>query len=223
MILFGLTGGLASGKSAVAARLRAHRLPVIDADALARDVVAPGSSGLAAIVRAFGPEVLTAEGALDRPKVAGIVFSDPEKRRVLNGIVHPRIGALTAERARALEEQGEPLACYEAALLVENGLADAFRPLVVVAATPSLQLARAVARDGESAEQVRLRLAAQMPLEAKVAVADFVIHNTGTLDELNGDTDRVFATICARAGIDGARYGISPNLANATPDPGRPS
>ena len=206
MILFGLTGGLASGKSAVAARLRARSLPVLDADELAREVVAPGSEGLRAVASAFGEGVLTLDGGLDRPKVAKLVFAEPDKRRILNGIVHPRIAALTSERARSLGERGEPLACYEAALLVENGLADAFRPLVVVAAAPALQLARAMARDGESEEQVKGRLAAQMPLDAKIAVADFVLHNTGTRELLERETDRVLARICERVGVDSARY-----------------
>lgn len=208
MILFGLTGGLASGKSAVAARFRARGLPVLDADQLARAVVAKGTEGLRAVVAAFGEDVLTPEGALNRPKMATLVFADADKRKLLNGIVHPRIGALTQERAHALAEQGKPLACYEAALLVENGLADAFRPLVVVAASPSLQLARAMARDGEKEEQVRGRLAAQMPLEAKVTVADFVIHNRGTLEELERETDRVLSSICARVGVDATPYGL---------------
>ncbi|WP_394839592.1 dephospho-CoA kinase [Pendulispora rubella] len=207
MILFGLTGGLASGKSAVAARLRSSGLPVLDADQLARDVVAKGTEGLSAVVAAFGEDVLTPDGVLDRPKMAKLVFADADKRRLLNGIVHPRIGALTQERARVLAEQGEPLACYEAALLVENGLADAFRPLVVVAASPSVQLARAMARDGEAEEQVKGRLAAQMPLEAKVAVADYVIQNDGPLEDLERETDRVLSSICARVGVDAARYG----------------
>ncbi|HWL89531.1 MAG TPA: dephospho-CoA kinase [Polyangiaceae bacterium] len=213
VILFGLTGGLASGKSAVAARLRARGLPVIDADELAREVVARDTEGLHAIVEAFGPEVLTPEGSLDRPKVAKMVFADRAKRATLNGIVHPRIGALTAQRARALGERGEPLAAYEAALLVENGLADAFRPLVVVAASPALQRARAMSRDGESEEQVRLRLEAQMPLEAKIAVADFVLHNTGTLEALQRDTDQVLAAVCARADVDGRRYAVASGAA----------
>src|SRR5262245_48064628 len=102
ILLFGLTGGLASGKSAIAARWRAQGLPVLDADAMAREVVAKGTEGLAEVVRAFGPEVLLEEGSLDRARVAGIVFADPEKRRRLNAIVHPRIGALTSQRVEEL-------------------------------------------------------------------------------------------------------------------------
>lgn len=208
MIFFGLTGGLASGKSRVAARFRGRGLPVVDADALAREVVAKGTPGLEAIVDAFGGDVLLADGALDRKKMASLVFADDAKRRELNAIVHPRIGALTAERAAELTAEGHPLACYEAALLVENGLADVFRPLVVVAAPVQVQIARAMARDGESEAEVKRRILAQTPLETKVAVADWVIRNTGTLDELDTKADDALRAICARAGVPPARYGL---------------
>jgi dephospho-CoA kinase len=193
--LFGLTGGLASGKSAVAALLRARGLPVIDADQLAREVVAPGSEGLEAVVAAFGRGILCADGSLDRAALAEIVFGDAAKRRTLNGILHPRIGALTAERAAELEARGEPLACYEAALLVENGLADAFRPLVVVAVPEEIQIARAMARDGAAEEHVRARLRAQMPLSAKIAAADHVIDNAGSLEQTERQVDEVLRAI----------------------------
>jgi dephospho-CoA kinase len=198
--LFGLTGGLASGKSTVAARFRAQGLPVIDADLLAREVVAPGSEGLAAVVKAFGDEVLLPDGSLDRPKVADLVFNAPDKRRLLNSIVHPRIGALTAARVAALAAAGETLACYEAALLVENGVVEAFRPLVVVAVPEDVQLARAMVRDGATEEQVKARLAAQLPLSAKVAAADFVIDNGGPRAETERRADEVLAAIRARHG-----------------------
>jgi dephospho-CoA kinase len=197
--LFGLTGGLASGKSTVAARFRHHGVPVIDADQLAREVVAPGSDGLASVVAAFGDEVLAADGTLDRARMAALVFVDPARRATLNGILHPRIGALTAERAVALAAAGEPLACYEAALLVENGLADAFRPLVVVSLPESVQVLRAVSRDGGSEEQARARIAAQLPLAKKVALADFVIDSSGNREATEAQADDVLAAI--RAGV----------------------
>jgi dephospho-CoA kinase len=206
MHLFGLTGGIASGKSAVAARLRARLLPVIDADELAREAVARGSEGLAALVAAFGSEVLTAEGDLDRKRVASIVFGDAGARARLNAIVHPRIGALTAARSAELAERGEPLVCYEAALIVENGLADMFRPLVVVSAPEALQIARTIARDGATESEARARVSAQMPLASKAAVADIVIDNTGTLAELVTRTDAMLDQVCALQKIDPARY-----------------
>ncbi|WP_437311523.1 dephospho-CoA kinase [Sorangium sp. So ce388] len=204
LVLFGLTGGLGSGKSTVAARFRAQGLPVIDADALAREVVAKGTEGLDEVVRAFGPEVLLPDGSLDRARVAAVVFADPGKRRQLNAIVHPRITAITLERAAALEAQGEPLACYEAALLVENRVVDAFRPLVVVAVPEAVQIARAMARDGATEDEVRARLAAQLPLSSKVAVADYVIENSGDRAATERQADGVLASIRARFAPSGA-------------------
>lgn len=204
--VFGLTGGIASGKSAVAARLRSRGVPVIDADVLAREVVLPGTDGLAAVVSAFGAGVLAEDGGLDRKKLAAMVFGDEEARRRLNAILHPRIQAASLAQASALAALGEPLACYEAALLVEGGLADAFRPLVVVAAPEHLQLARAAARDGATDAEVRARVAAQMPLASKVAVADIVIHNDATLDALHAQTDLALEAVCRATSVDPARY-----------------
>lgn len=195
MVLFGLTGGIASGKSAVAARLREVGVPVIDADQLSREAVERGSDGLAAVVAAFGDDVLAPDGSLDRKALAARVFVDDTKRKTLNGIVHPIVGRLTMERADALRAKGEALACYEAALIVENGMADAFRPLVVVAASEDVQVARAQARDAASADEVRVRVRAQLPLEQKRAVADYVIENDGSLDDLRKKTDAVLAQI----------------------------
>jgi len=204
--LFGLTGGIASGKSVVAARFRARGLPVIDADVVARDAVAPGSEGLAAIARAFGAEVITPSGELDRKKMAAIVFADDAKRRQLNAIVHPEISRLSIVRAQELGARGEPLACYEAALIVENRMADAFRPLVVVSAPEELQVARAITRDGATADEVKARMASQTPLAAKVAVADIVLENTGTLAELHAKADAALDAICAKLGVPASRY-----------------
>ncbi len=204
--LFGLTGGIASGKSAVGARFRERGLPVIDADTLARDVVAAGTPGLAEVVQAFGDGVLLPDGGLDRKAVAAIVFGDDTKRKQLNAILHPRITALTLVRAEELRQKGEPLACYEAALLVENGVADAFRPLVVVSAPEEVQVARAAARDHATPDEARARIRAQMPLEQKVKLADLVIENTGTLDELRAAADRALDAVCARVGVAPSLY-----------------
>ena len=197
-LLFGLTGGLASGKSTVAARFRAKGLPVIDADAVAREVVEPGSEGLSAVVAAFGESVLDASGALDRKRLAARVFADGAERRRLDGILHPRIGARTAELAARLAAEGHALACYEAALLVENGLADAFRPLVVVAVPEDVQVARAMARDGATEDEARARIRSQMPLAQKLAAADHVIENTGTAADLEARADEVLEAIRAK-------------------------
>jgi dephospho-CoA kinase len=197
--VFGLTGGLASGKSTVAARFRARGVPVIDADQIAREVVEPGSEGLARVVEAFGEGVLLPDGSLDRPKLGDVVFAAPEKRRALNAILHPRIGARSAQRIAELEARGEKLACYEAPLLVENGLGDAFRPLVVVAVPLDVQLARATARDGSTEEQARARVAAQLPLATKIAAADYVIDNAGDPATTSRRADEVLDAI--RAGL----------------------
>jgi dephospho-CoA kinase len=204
--LFGLTGGIASGKSAVAAHLRERGVPVIDADQLAREAVAPGTEGLRAIVEVFGEDVLLKDGTLDRKKVAAAVFNDDEKRRALNAIVHPEVTRLTFKAASALRDEGEALACYEAALIIENGVADAFRPLIVVSAPEDVQVARATQRDGSTPDEARARIRAQMPLAEKVAVADYVIENTGSLDDLERRTNEVLADLCKRLDVDPDRY-----------------
>ncbi len=204
--LFGLTGGIGSGKSTVAARFRARGLPVIDADEMARAVVAPGTPGLHAIVEQFGPEVLDAAGGLDRKRVAALVFSDTDARRRLNAITHPAVAALAAERTQELDARGEPLACYEVPLLVESGLADVLRPLVVVSVDSATQLARAMARDAATEAEISARIAAQLPLAEKARRADFVIDNSGPLAETLAQADSVLDAICRQRGIDPSRY-----------------
>lgn len=193
--MFGLTGGVASGKSTVAAQFRRRGVPVIDADAVARDVVELGSDGLAAVIAAFGEAVVLDDGSLDRAALGAIVFADADKRALLNGIVHPRIGADTQARIAALEEEGVALACYDAPLLVENGLADAFRPLVVVALDEARQIERMCARDGVEVDVARKRIAAQAPLADKVKLADHVIDNSGSLADLHARADEVLDAV----------------------------
>lgn len=197
MILFGLTGGIASGKSTVAARFRERGIPVIDADQVARDVVAPGSEGLAAVTEAFGTGVLDAQGALDRKKLAAIAFADGSSRKRLNGIFHPRIGMRTMELSAALAAQGHAVACYEAALLVENGVADSFRPLVVVGAPEAVQIVRAIERDGMTQAEAQARVQAQLPLAEKRKVADHIIENDGDVAALLKRSDSVLDSILA--------------------------
>ncbi len=192
MHVFGLTGGIASGKSAVCAVFREEGVAVIDADAMAREVVARGTEGLAAIVAAFGAEVLLPDGGLDRKKLAAIVFDDANRRRTLNGIVHPRVALASQARFAEHASQGVTLGCYDAALLVESGAGAMFRPLVVVAASPELQKTRLMHRDGLTEAEADARLAAQAPLEAKLAAADLVIWNDADLATLS---DRARATL----------------------------
>lgn len=206
--LFGLTGGIGSGKSTVAAAFRDRGLPVIDADQLAREVVEPGSEGLAAIQEAFGADVLDGSGALDRKKMAAVVFGDAEARRTLNSITHPRVAALAQSRAQQLDGQGEPLACYEVPLLVEGRLTEMLRPVVVVSVPPEVQVERTVARDGCTEDEARARIAAQMPLSEKVEVADFVIDNTGSVEATRERSAEVLAAVCERVGVSPDRYGL---------------
>jgi len=176
----GLTGGIASGKSTVTRLLRERGVVVLDADAIAREVVEPGSEGLAEVVAAFGPEVLTASGELDRAAMGRRVFADGAALARLNGILHPRIAMETARKVEAARAGGEVLVVYDAPLLVENKLHLGMQLLIVVAVDPATQRARLMARDGLTAEEAEARLASQLPLEAKVALADVVIDNNGS-------------------------------------------
>lgn len=196
--VIGLTGGIASGKSTVAQILRAQGVAVIDADALAREVVARGSAGLNEIVAAFGTGVLDSDGALDRPKLAAIVFADAQARSRLNAILHPRIGQLSAERITAARLTDTPYVVYEAPLLVETGAHRGLAALIVVATAESNQLARAIARDDIDEQAARERLAAQLPLSAKVKEADYVIANDSDIEALRASTLRTHDAILQR-------------------------
>lgn len=209
--VFGLTGGIGSGKSSVARHFRARGLPVVDADALAREVVQPGSAGLAEIVAAFGPEILGAEGELDRAALARRVFADPSERAALERITHPRVRALARTRFAELEARGEPLACYEVPLLFEVGLGATYRPVVVVNSGASQQLERAMRRDAQPRAAIEARIAAQMPLSEKAGRADYVVDNSGSPEATQVDADRVLAAICAEVGVDPARYFSAPS------------
>lgn len=198
MHVFGLTGGIASGKSTVLSVFRVEGVACVDADEVARSVVRPKTPGLDAIVAAFGRDVLLPDGTLDRKSLAAIVFDDETKRRTLNAIVHPRVAAESLTRFAELTAAGHVLGCYDAALLVENGLADAFRPLVVVAAAPALQRARLIARDGLTEGEADARLAAQAPVETKLAAADVVIWNDADLQTLEARARSALAQVRAR-------------------------
>ena len=201
MVVIGLTGGIACGKSAVAALLAERGVAVVDADHGAREVVAPGSAGLAAVVEAFGEGVLSPDGTLDRKRVGERVFGDEAARRRLNGILHPRIAQWSAERFMELAAQGAALVIYEAALLVENGAHEALGGLVVVTARPEVQRARLMARDGIDAAAAQARIDAQWPLEKKVAVATEVIDNSGDREALRAQVEALAARLCSRAGV----------------------
>ncbi len=181
--IIGLTGGIASGKSTVARMLEELGACIVDADAIAREIVAPGTPAIAEIVARFGSAVLGPDGRLDRKALGAIVFGDEDARADLNAITHPRIAAASRERIDAHARDGAEIVFYEAALLVENRAHEWLDALVVVSLPKTLQLSRLMERDQIGQEEARERLAAQLPLEAKVAVADYVIENSGTLEE----------------------------------------
>jgi dephospho-CoA kinase len=208
MHVFGLTGGIGSGKSSVAALWRRRGLPVLDADELARAVVAPGSDALAELARELGADLLR-NGQLDRKELARRVFGQPERLRRLEAITHPRIMALRAERLAQLAAAGEPLVCSEIPLLFEKGLEAELRPVVVVSAPPSVQLQRALLRDGATAAELEARIAAQLPLADKVARADYVIDNQGSIDALAAAADRTLTQVCLGLGVALERYGLA--------------
>lgn len=200
MLLVGLTGGIGSGKSEVTRRFAARGAVVVDADVIAREVVEPGTPGLAQVVDAFGPQVLAADGSLDRDAVAARVFGDDEARKRLNAIVHPLVGARTLELiAAAGEADPKAIVVNDVPLLVEAGLAERYDVVVVVAAQPQTQLRRLVEQRGMAAADAQARIAAQAPLSAKVAIADYVIDNDGDLDALESEVGRVWDALTARA------------------------
>jgi len=187
----GLTGGIACGKTTVAKMFGDLGIPVVDADELAREVVEPGTPGLQQIVDELGRDVLDDTGRLDRKKVGDVVFGDEEAREKLNAIMHPLIGAAGAKRIMALKDSPAPYMMYEAALLVETNSYKAFSALIVVSAEESLQRLRLIARDGFTVTDANARIASQLPLARKIAVADYVVTNNGDL----GATRRQVAAI----------------------------
>ena len=198
--VFGLTGGIGSGKSTAAALFRERGVPIVDADELAREAVAPGSAGLAEVQAAFGPQILAADGSLDRKQLGTLVFADSQARSRLNAITHPIVRRLSQERFRALDAQGVTLAGYDVPLLFEVGLDAVLRPIVVVTAREATQLERILARDGISEQAARERIAAQLPLADKQKRADHVLYNNGGLDALAAQVDALLEKLRAAAG-----------------------
>ena len=195
LIVVGLTGGIASGKSTVAAFLRKAGMPVIDADQLARMVLEPDTDTYRRVVALFGDDILDEDGAVDRQALGGKVFDNPEARAALESITHPAI-AETARQAFALvEARGEPMAFYEAALLVETDIYKGLAALTVVSCSLKTQLERLRARDGLSNAAAAARIAAQYPLEEKLKVADHVIDTEGTETEVEQRTLQVLSEL----------------------------
>jgi dephospho-CoA kinase len=197
----GLTGGIGSGKSEVSRRLAARGAVIIDADVAARQVVAPGTPGLAQIAEAFGPGVLRPDGALDRERLGAIVFGDPAQLAKLNAITHPLIveWMRAAERAAAERADGDLIVVYDVALIAESGRWADYDLVVVVDVPPEVQVDRLVSQRGMAPDQARARLAAQASREQRLALADLVIDNSGSLEDLDRRVAEVWADLNRRA------------------------
>ncbi|NUR84269.1 MAG: dephospho-CoA kinase [Nonomuraea sp.] len=197
MLKIGLTGGIGSGKSEVSRRLAARGAVVIDADRIAREVVEPGTPGLARVVAAFGEDVLHPDGTLNREKLGAIVFADSERLAALNAIVHPLVGERVAELQRAAP--ADSILVYDVPLLAENKLAPMYDVVVVVDASDEVRIARLTGVRGMSEEDARARIAAQATREARLAVADQVILNEGSLDDLDAEVAKLWAHLTAES------------------------
>ena len=197
MLKVGLTGGIGAGKSEVSRLLGSYGAVVVDSDLIAREVVAPGTPGLAAVAAEFGPELLLPDGSLDRPGLGAIVFSDPDRLAALNAIVHPLVRARSAE----LEAQAGPadVVVNDVPLLAENGLAPLFDLVVVVDAADETRVRRLVGRRGMAEDEARARLAAQASRADRLAVADVVLDNEGPLEQLEPQVRTLWQQLLVRA------------------------
>ncbi len=217
MEVYGLTGGIGSGKSAVADLLEQYGVPVVSADELARIVVARGSDGLQAVVDAFGPEVLDDKGELDRRRMATIVFQDPGQRQKLEAILHPKIRERYEQVLDALEKAGHGVAVYEVPLLFEKNLQGDMKAVILVTAAEATRIARVKARDDVTEAEVRARMAAQLPEDQKRRRADYVLVNDGTYDELRREVEFMIARFLRVGPVR-----PDPNAASGPPPPPAP-
>lgn len=198
MDIYGLTGGIGSGKSAAAAIFEECGIPVVSADELSRIVVTPGSEGLAAVVAAFGEGVLTADGELDRRKLGAVIFKDPSLRVRLEGILHPRIRDSFQDVLTALEATGQHLVVYEVPLLFENNLEKQMKAVILVSAPEDQRIHRVMARDKLNVDDVRARMAAQMDDQTRRSKAQYVLENDGDLEHLRAQVEGLLAKIQPR-------------------------
>ena len=197
--MVGLTGGIGAGKSAVSALLGSYGAVVVDADLVAREVVETGSAGLASIVEEFGQEALQPDGSLDRGALGSLVFGDPAALARLNAVLHPLIGARTTELVEQARAAGAEVLVHDVPLLVENGLAPLYDAVVVVAASPLIQLDRLTRIRGLTEAEARARIDSQAPLSDKLAVATHVINNGGPIRELAPQVRRLWQELEASA------------------------
>ncbi|MEV1047313.1 dephospho-CoA kinase [Streptomyces sp. NPDC049916] len=201
MLKVGLTGGIGAGKSEVSRLLVSYGAVLIDSDRIAREVVEPGTPGLAAVVEEFGPDVLTPEGTLNRPALGALVFADDGRRAALNAIVHPLVGARAAELERAAPP--DAVVVHDVPLLTENGLAPLYDLVVVVDASPGTQLHRLVTLRGMTQSDARARMAAQASREQRRAIADLLVDNDGPLEALEPQVREVWEELLRRAAATG--------------------
>ncbi|GAA1444217.1 dephospho-CoA kinase [Nocardiopsis tropica] len=199
MLKVGLTGGIGSGKSTVSSALAAYGAAVVDADAIAREVVEPGTPGLDAVVAEFGEGVLAPGGGLDRPRLGELVFADADRLAALNAIVHPLVARRSAELMEEAVAAGVEVVVYDVPLLVENGLGPLYDVVVVVDAPDEVRVERVVRSRGVPREQVWARIRAQADRDARLAAADLVVDNSGTPQELRERVARLWEDLLARA------------------------
>ncbi|PPQ89968.1 hypothetical protein CVT25_009608 [Psilocybe cyanescens] len=200
MLVIGLTGGIATGKSTVSAMLKASKIPIVDADVIARQVVEPGTQGLAKIKKVFGDDVLLSDGTLDRKKLGSIIFNDEGKRKQLNKIVHPAVRKAMLWQVLGFWIRGHKYCVMDVPLLIEGGLWQLVAQVVVVYCSDELQLQRLMQRDGSSREDATSRLNSQLPISEKVSYADIVIDNSGSKQELERHIDGLIQKLEKQAG-----------------------
>jgi dephospho-CoA kinase len=192
--MVGITGGIATGKSTVTSMLRALGARVLDADEIAREIVAPGSPALLEI-RARWPDVIAVDGTLDRQKLGAHIFHRPEDRKTLDAITHPRIQAHVLERTHALWDEGQRVVFYDAALLIENRLHEAMNGVVLVVVPHEVQVQRLMKRNGLPRDEAEARIASQMPLEQKKPHATWIIDNSGSLEATRAQVEKVWQEV----------------------------
>lgn len=192
--VFGLTGGIACGKSVVSRLFQDNGVRIVDADVVARDIVAPGTPALSLLVGNFGRGILLPDGSLDRPKLGALVFADSKKRAILDSTLRRYLDdEIRLRLKRAIDQY--PLVGFEAPLLIEHGHHLEFRPLIVVAVSPEIQLLRLMDRDGFNEQEALARISSQLPIDEKVKLADYVLWNEGSKDELYKEALHVLSKI----------------------------
>ena len=196
MLVVGLTGGMASGKSVVSKTLRDLGLSIIDADLIAREMVKPNKAGYRDIVDHFGKGILNPDQTINRRRLAKIIFSDPEERERLNSLLHPRIVKEIKRRIENFKEKGEGMVIVDAALLIAAGQLPLVDKLIVVIVSKRLQIKRLAQRDHLTEKEARERIATQMPLSEKMKLADYVVNNSGSVKKTIKRTKEVYSQLC---------------------------